>query len=330
MRDYGLDGGDSAVSTPDLQLDSASATTSASITSKDSYSITIENLPVKLSGNYNFVFQYYYENPDKTQTTPILGPTSATYSVAPTIQDLSTAPTNVTATGGFYSYQLKWDTPTFLSYGDTIVYENSSNSFNSSSKVVYVGTANQCTILTSDLVPKYVYVVHRDMFLDANKKGTVVGPITIQDPVTVDSNPPTNNFTVGTTTVQDDPDGLFTFNKKILFTWTQNTDTTTYGYQIRFRRLGTADYTYMSAPGRSTISTYLYGVKAGQTYEIAVTTYDQFGNINTTDWKTYPNIVIPTSTALQADVAITAGDIIEFNVDSATTVTRVNLVIKVR
>ena len=78
MRDYGLDGGDSAVSTPDLQLDSASATTSASITSKDSYSITIENLPVKLSGNYNFVFQYYYENPDKTQTTPILGPTSAT------------------------------------------------------------------------------------------------------------------------------------------------------------------------------------------------------------------------------------------------------------
>jgi hypothetical protein len=235
MRDYGLDGGDSAVSTPDLQLNSASATTSASITSKDSYSITIENLPVKLNGNYNFVFQYYYENPDKTQITPILGPTSATYSVAPTIQDLSTAPTNVVATGGFYSYQLKWDTPTFLSYGDTVVYESNSNSFNSSSKIVYVGTANQCTILTSDLIPKYVYVVHRDMFLDANKKGTVAGPITIQDPITVDVNPPVNTFAVGTTTVQDDPDGLFTFNKKILFTWTENADATTYGYQIRFR-----------------------------------------------------------------------------------------------
>ena len=308
MRDYGLDGGDSVVSTPDLQLNTASATTSASITSKDSYSITIENLPVKLTGKYNFVFQYLYENPDKTQSTPILGPTSATYSVAPTIADLSTAPTNVVATGGFYSYQLKWDTPTFLSYGDTIVYENSSNSFNSSSKVVYVGTSNQCTILTSDLVPKYVYVVHRDMFLDANKKGTVVGPITIQDPITVDANPPTNTFTVGTTTVQDDPDGLFTFNKKILFTWTENTDATTYGYQIRFRRLGTTDYTYMSAPGKATVSTYLYGVKAGQTYEIGITTYDQFGNINTADWKSYPNIVIAASTSLQADVAITAGD----------------------
>ena len=308
MRDYGLDGGDSAVTSADLQLNNASASTAASITSKDSYSITIENLPVKLNGKYNFVFQYYYENPDKTQSTPILGPVSATYSVSPTIQDLSTTPTNVTATGGFYSYQLKWDTPTFVSYGDTIVYESDTNSFNSSSKVVYAGTANQCTILTSDLISKYVYVVHRDMFLDANKKGTVVGPITIQDPIAVDSNPPTNTFSVGTTTVQDDPDGLFTFNKKILFTWTENTDATTYGYQIRFRRLGTTDYTYMSAPGKSTVSTYLYGVKAGQTYEIAVTTYDQFGNINTSDWKSYSNIVIPASTSLQADVAITAGD----------------------
>jgi hypothetical protein len=308
MRDYGLDGGDSGVLTPDLQKNISSATTAASIISKDSYSITIENLPVKLTGKYNFVFQYYYQNPDLSQSTPILGPTSATYSIPVTIEDLSTAPTNVVATGGFYSYQLKWDTPTFISYADTIVYENSSNSFNSSSKVVYAGTANQCTILTSDLIPKYVYVVHRDMFLDANKKGTVAGPITIQDPITVDVNPPVNTFAVGTTTVQDDPDGLFTFNKKILFTWTENADATTYGYQIRFRRLGTTDYTYMTAPGKSTTSTYLYGLKAGQTYQIDITTYDQFGNINTGNWRSYPNIVISGSTSLQADVAITAGD----------------------
>jgi hypothetical protein len=308
MRDYGLDGGDSSVSTPDLQKNVSSAITSASITSKDSYSITIENLPVKLTGKYNFVFQYSYKNPDASQSTPILGPESATYSIESVIPDLSTAPTNVVGTGGFYSYQLKWDTPTFLSYADTIVYENSSNSFNSSSKVVYVGTANQCTILTSDLIPKYVYVVHRDMFLDANKKGTVAGPITIQDPITVDVNPPVNTFAVGTTTVQDDPDGLFTFNKKILFTWTENADATTYGYQIRFRRLGTTDYTYMTAPGKSTTSTYLYGLKAGQTYQIDITTYDQFGNINTANWRSYPNIVISGSTSLQADVAITAGD----------------------
>jgi hypothetical protein len=198
--------------------------------------------------------------------------------------------------------------PTFASYADTIVYESNTNSFSPSSKVVYVGTSNQCNILTSDLLPKYVYVVHRDMFRQSCIAGFVAGPITIKDPIVVDANPPTNDFTVGTAIVQDDPDGLFTFNKKILFNWTANTDTSTYGYQIRFRRVGTTDYTYMSVPGRTVTSTYLYGLKAGQTYEIGVSTYDQFGNTNTSDWKSYPNIVIPASTSLAADVAITAGD----------------------
>jgi hypothetical protein len=307
MRDPGLDGVDRSNSA-DLQKDASGIASANAIASKDSYTITIENLPVKIAGKYNFVFQYYFVNPDQAQSTPVLGPPSATYSMQLSVPDLSTAPTNVVATGGFYSYQLKWDAPTFLSYGDTIVYESNTNSFNSSSKVVYVGTANQCTILTSDILPKYVYVVHRDMFLDANKKGTVAGPITIQDPIIVDSSPPTNNFTVGNATVQDDPDGLFSFNKKILFNWTANTDTSTYGYQIRFRPVGATDYTYMSVPGRTVTSTYLYGVKAGQTYEIQVSTYDQFGNTNTSDWKSYQNIAIPGSTSLAPDVAITAGD----------------------
>ena len=278
MRDYGLDGGDSVVSTPDLQLNTASATTSASITSKDSYSITIENLPVKLNGKYNFVFQYYYENPDKTQSTPILGPTSATYSVSPTIQDLSTAPTNVVATGGFYSYQLKWDTPTFLSYGDTIVYESNSNSFNSSSKVVYVGTANQCTILTSDLIPKYVYVVHRDMFLDANKKGTVVGPITMQDPITVDTVGPGNVSSV-TVTASLDLDGVIGFHGHATISWPAVTGGGIRGYRIRWRQVSTPEtaYSYVDSPGIGT-TYHLQGLGVGLTYEFAVATYDEYNN----------------------------------------------------
>lgn len=307
MRDPGLDGTDRSNSA-DLQKNTSDIASANALASKDSYTITIEKLPVKLAGKYNFVFQYYYSNPDKTQSTPVLGPPSATYSVELEIPCIATAPTNVVATGGFYSYQVKWDMPTFTSYADTIVYESNTNSFSPSSKVVYVGTSNQCNILTSDLLPKYVYVVHRDMFKQSCVAGFVVGPITIKDPITVDANPPTNDFTVGAATVQDDPDGLFTFNKKVLFNWTANTDTSTYGYQIRFRRVGTTDYTYMSVPGRTTTSTYLYGVKAGQTYEIGVSTYDQFGNTNVSDWKSYPNIVIPASTSLAADVAITAGD----------------------
>jgi len=307
MRDPGLDGVDRSNSA-DLQKDASGIASANALSSKDSYTITIENLPVKLTGKYNFVFQYYYENPDKDQSTPVLGPKSATYSIELDIPCIATTPTNVTTAGGFYSYQVKWDMPTFASYADTIVYESNTNSFSPSSKVVYVGTSNQCNILTSDLLPKYVYVVHRDMFRQSCIAGFVAGPITIKDPIVVDANPPTNDFTVGTATVQDDPDGLFTFNKKILFNWTANTDTSTYGYQIRFRRVGTTDYTYMSVPGRTVTSTYLYGLKAGQTYEIGVSTYDQFGNTNTSDWKSYPNIVIPASTSLAADVAITAGD----------------------
>jgi len=307
MRDPGLDGVDRSNSA-DLQKDASGIATANALSSKDSYTITIEKLPVKLTGKYNFVFQYYYVNPDETQSTPVLGPQSATYTIELEIPCIATTPTNVTTAGGFYSYQVKWDMPTFASYADTIVYESNTNSFSPSSKVVYVGTSNQCNILTSDLLPKYVYVVHRDMFRQSCIAGFVAGPIVIKDPITVDANPPTNDFTVGTATVQDDPDGLFTFNKKVLFNWTANTDESTYGYQIRFRRVGTTDYTYMSVPGRTTTSTYLYGVKAGQTYEIGVSTYDQFGNTNVSDWKSYPNIVIPASTSLAADVAITAGD----------------------
>lgn len=129
------------------------------------------------------------------------------------------------------------------------------------------------------------------------------------DPITFDGDPPVNDFTLGTATVTDDANGLFSFDKKVLFTWTQNSDTDTAGYRIRFRIAGTSDpYTFMSVPGKEKTSTYLYGLKGGKTYEIAVSTYDIYGNTNETQWRTYPNVVAPSSTSLLPDVAITAGD----------------------
>ncbi len=64
----------------------------------------------------------------------------------------------------------------------------------------------------------------------------------------------------------------------------------------------------MSVPGKTKTSTYLYGLKGGQTYEIGVSTFDIYGNTNETQWQTYPNIVAPASTSLVPDAAITAGD----------------------
>jgi hypothetical protein len=129
------------------------------------------------------------------------------------------------------------------------------------------------------------------------------------DPIVFDSTPPVNTFTLGTATVTDDSNGLFSFDKKVLFTWTENTDSSTSGYRIRFRIAGSASsYTYMSVPGKEKTSTYIYGLKGGNSYEVAVSTFDIYGNTNETQWQTYPNIVAPVSNSLLPDVAITAGD----------------------
>jgi hypothetical protein len=129
------------------------------------------------------------------------------------------------------------------------------------------------------------------------------------DPIVFDDTPPTNNFSLGTTTVTDDSNGLFSFDKKVLFTWTENADSSTSGYRIRFRIAGSGSvYTYMSVPGKEKTSTYIYGLKGGKSYEVAVSTFDIYGNTNETHWQTYPNIVAPVSNSLLPDVAITAGD----------------------
>jgi len=283
--DYdGLD--DKVVGTADLQKNAQGVDTSNSVLSKDSYSVTIENLPVKLVGKYNFVFNYYYKNPDDTQTTPVLGPPSATYSIELTIPDLSEAPTNVVAVGGVSSYTVSWDKPTFKTYGDTIVYESNTNSFNSSSKVVFVGTDTQCSVITSDYNNKWVYVVHRDIFREAHKKGTVAGPITIK---TAD---PDTTFTVanpGSTSASAsiDPSDLSGFSLVSTISWAQSTDTKTAGYAIRWSTndpstVQTPLWEYASVSGRSTTSFTATGLIPNTTYYYQVASTTPYDVVNWT------------------------------------------------
>ena len=284
MRDPGLDG--DFISTADLQKNEDGIDASNNILSKDSYSVTIENLPVKLVGKYNFVFNYYYKNPDETQSTPLLGPPSATYSVELTIQDLSEAPTNVVAVGGVSSYTVSWDKPTFKTYGDTIVYESDTNSFNSSSKVVFVGTDTQCSVITSDYNNKWVYVVHRDIFREAHKKGTVAGPITIK---TAD---PDTTFTVanpGSTSASAsiDPSDLSGFSLVSTISWAQSTDTKTAGYAIRWSTndpstVPTPLWEYASVSGRSTTSFTATGLIPNTTYYYQVASTTPYDVVNWT------------------------------------------------
>ena len=318
--DYLDDGGgipQPQTAAPDLSESTSKAADAASSVSEASYDVVIDGISLNLFKDYGFVFSYLLTNDDPTDTTLRYGPTSPRFIVTKEqvngkIPDRTVTPSNVVTKNGLLSYQVTWDKPTFEDYVDTIIWEGTSSTFNGTEPVVWTGTGTQATILTSNTNVRYIKIMHRDKFKHAETtsidKYFISGAITPNDPVVIDANPPVNDFTVGQATVQNDPDGLFTFNKKILFSWGANSDTSTYGYQIRFRISGTTDYTYMSVPGRTVTSTYLYGVKAGQTYEIQVSTYDQFGNTNTSDWKSYPNIVIPASTSLAADVAITAGD----------------------
>jgi hypothetical protein len=162
------------------------------------------------------------------------------------------------------------------------------------------------SITLDTLATVYVKLNHLS-YSDCESLNSDIKEAKAYDPIVFDDLPPENNFDLGSTTVEEDSNGLFNFDKKVLFTWTQNTDTSTSGYRIRYKTASDANYTYMSVPGRGTLSTYLYGLKAGQTYQIAVTTYDVYGNDNS-EYKQYPNIVIPVNTSLKTDVAISAGD----------------------
>lgn len=295
-----LDGGGAGVATPDLQKNGSAAVAAASIKSSDSYSITIENLPVKIFGSYNFVFQYSYL--DDSQATPIDGPFSATYSIPVNIPDLSVAPTNLVGTGGYNSYQLKWDTPTFASYGDTVVYESNSALSTPSAKVVYIGTANQCTILTSDSLAKYVYVVHRDMFLDANKKGTPYGPITILEPVSVDTTGPSNVTSV-TASGGVETGGISGFNGYLDISWPAVTGNGIRGYRIRYKATGSSNYSYADSPGVGT-AYRLTGLGVGLTYEIAVATYDEYNNTSTS-YVSATNVAISGTPFIASTVNVT-------------------------
>ena len=300
MVQLALDGGGSGVATPDLQKDASAAAAASSINSSDSYSITIENLPVKIFGSYNFVFQYSYL--DDSQAAPIDGPFSATYSIPVNIPDLSVAPTNLVGTGGYNSYQLKWDTPTFASYGDTVVYESNSALSAPSAKVVYIGTANQCTILTSDSLAKYVYVVHRDMFLDANKKGTPYGPITILEPVSVDTTGPSNVTSV-TASGGVETGGISGFNGYLDISWPAVTGNGIRGYRIRYKATGSSNYSYADSPGTGT-AYRLTGLGVGLTYEIAVATYDEYNNTSTS-YVSATNVAISGTPFIASTVNVT-------------------------
>lgn len=209
---------------------------------------------------------------------------------------------DVTATGT--GYIVSW-TKSDPNYKETEVWQRTSSG---TSTLERTGQSPLVITLT-DFDPRFVKIRHVGKTVGSLSQFSSEKEIAAQDSLANDTIPPVNDFTLGTTTVEDDPDGLFSFNKKVLFTWTQNSDIDTAGYRVRFRIANSTDpYVYYTVPGKATTSTYLYGLKAGQSYEIELNTYDIYENTDNTGWEAYPDIVIPASTELAPDVAISAGD----------------------
>ena len=259
--------------------------------------------------NFGGVFQTILSGVLKT--TYIDNTTSgAAFAIAPYSDALCGATisdTDWTLTPIANGFTIAWtaNATTYPTYDYTEVYVSDSSTGTYTKEYAGLGPA---TIKVATLAANYVKIRHASQ-ASCYSSYSSARTVSAYDPVSYDDTPPENTFTLGTATVSDDSNGLFTFDKKVLFTWTENEDTDTAGYRIRFRIAGsTGPYTYMSVPGKAKTSTYLYGLKGGQTYEIAVSTFDIYGNTNETQWQTYSNIVVPVSTSLVADVAITAGD----------------------
>lgn len=259
-------------------------------------------------GNFNRIFRTQFTG--KIKTTYLDGTTSGVSFTTPAYSDpvctatISDSSWSVLSIANGLSVSWQDETTKAETYKYTNVYVSTSQS---GPWTQYSGTS-PVQIPLYDFATRYVKLNHFSSS-ECESSASSIKEGKAYDPITFDDTPPTNDFVLGTTTVTDDSNGLFSFDKKVLFTWTQNSDTGTAGYRIRFRIAGTSDpYTFMSVPGRDKTSTYLYGLKGGKTYEIAVSTFDIYGNTNETDWKTYPNVVAPVSTSLLPDVAITAGD----------------------
>ena len=292
-------GGIGPLVTPaDLASSVAAGNNSASLQSQDSYTVTIDNLPVSLFRKYAFTFSYIYSDP----SGPIDGPRSATYFVEYTPPNECTEPTNVTVTQGIGSYGIKWDKPTFGTYVDTIIYESPNGSFDSTSKIVYIGTANQCTVLTgTDYSQRFIKIYYRDKYLHQSPIGTVAGPISGKN-----SDPDTSTApsapSLGLPVSFLDADDKSGFSAGVTINWSPNSGTNTAGYVIRWSTQNPAVITnplweYGQVEGQSSSSFTVKGLIPNTLYYYQVTSKSPYNAISWTSPQsgTFGPVVDPTA-----------------------------------
>lgn len=240
--------------------------------------------------------------------------TTASLSDGITDQDID--PLSWALTSVLKGYIVSWaqftDATAKAIYEYTEVWESTTSS--GSYSLVEFGQSPLPHIYGTSLATKYVKIRHKTKF-GTYSHYSAVKQITAANPSGYDDVAPTNNITLDTAVTTEDPDGIFQFGYQTVFPWTVPSDIDTNpiyddqrGYKVRFRvKNSGTPYTYLTVPGKTSTSTKLNGLLAGATYEVGVTTYDVYDNTDTENWKTYPDIVIPTNASFKANAKLTAG-----------------------
>lgn len=282
MRDDAAQGGSIPA---DLEIDDAAAAASAASTSANSYTKTIRMIPV-VGKTYKFFFTYIYEDPETKKL--IESERSPAYTSTYDIENLTKPVKNLTLTAGSQSYGVKFDLDPLSVQEDVVIFESFTSNF-ASQNIVYSGTSNNITILTTGataFTPRWVKVRSRDRWSDLNISEATAGPVT---PFTAD---PDTTYTVenpaSTSAVASiDPKDLSGFSLVSNISWAKSTNTKTAGYAIRWSTDNPATVTnplweYASVSGIDTLSFAATGLIPNNTYYYQVASTTPYDVVNWT------------------------------------------------
>lgn len=279
MRDDAGQGG--SYTPPDLEQDAADAAASAASTSANSYTKTVRMSPV-VGKTYKFWFTYLYEDPETKKISE--SDNSPVFTTTFEIENKTKPVKNLTLTSGIKSYGIKFDIDPDSVQSDIIVYESLTGAFAGEEYIVYVGTSTNISVQVDSFAPRWVKVVTRDNWLDANRSSVIAGPVTIltNDPDT--STPPSAPGGTGAFG-SIDPDDKSGFSGKLDVSWTANSDANTAGYVIRWSTQNPATtqsplWEYGQVEGKDTTKFTVTGLIPNTLYYYQVTAKSPYNAIS--------------------------------------------------
>ncbi len=271
---------------PDLQKTEGDAATAAGTTTAGSYDKIIR-LPLVKNKKYKFWFTYLYEDAETKKITE--GPRSPIVESAFDIPNLTKPVLNLTVTASYRAYGVKFDFDPTSVQEDVVIYESLTGLFAGEEYIVYVGNSTNVTIQTGSTDKRWVKVVVRDKWLDANRSSSAIVEVTPLNP-DPDTTFTVANPTTATATASIDPKDLSGFSVVSTINWAVSADTRAAGYSIRWSTTnpstGTPLWEYASVAGRTTNTYTATGLIPNTTYYYQVTSVTPYDVPNWTGVET--------------------------------------------